>query len=176
MGSPVHLNNSLPCIIKQSFRFAIYYFSNCISLTGARNLFIISLFFYIAHLLSLLLWNFRWVHFIELVRANWHDEISRYVINLKRKNAYQLLQVRRGHFSRNFFPLVQGLKVQHWAIYFLIVWSLQVHGMYRGRVGCQKAVSKAAILVEMSGSARQASKNSDSVTTPSRLPSIFWNK
>lgn len=81
-----------------------------------------------------------------------------------------------GHTLRNCLPLVQGDKVQHWAIYFLIEWSLQVHGVYRGRCECQKAVSRAAMLVEMSGSARQASKNSDSVTTPSLLPSIFWNK
>ncbi|KYQ48286.1 hypothetical protein ALC60_12614 [Trachymyrmex zeteki] len=39
--------------------------------------------------------------------------------------------------------------------------------MYLGRGECQKAVSRAAMLVEISGSARQASKNSDSVTTPS---------
>ncbi|KYM88836.1 hypothetical protein ALC53_02601 [Atta colombica] len=39
--------------------------------------------------------------------------------------------------------------------------------MYYGRDECQKAVSRAAMLVEISGSARQASKNSDSVTTPS---------
>ncbi|KYN39436.1 hypothetical protein ALC56_05929 [Trachymyrmex septentrionalis] len=44
--------------------------------------------------------------------------------------------------------------------------------MYRGRGECQKAVSRAAMLVEISGSARQASKNSDSVTTPSLLPKV----
>ncbi|KYN05028.1 hypothetical protein ALC62_04084 [Cyphomyrmex costatus] len=44
--------------------------------------------------------------------------------------------------------------------------------MYRGHGDCQKAVSRAAMLVEISGSARQASKNSDSVTTPSLLPKV----